>query len=301
MERPVRSEAAAEVEAPPAGPSTPPGSFSDVADASQEFFAVEREVGRLRTFVARVAPPLFFFILFFVAWQIWVTSTTSSVAIFIPAPSDIYGELTSNFSFYPKHTWLTLARAMVGLGVSGVIALISAVIMAHSRFFERMLLPFFVMIKVTPIVALAPALVVALGVGNLPIVIIVVLITFFPFLINAIIGFRAVDPATLELMQSVKASRSEIFWKLRVPHSLPYLFAALKLSVSLSMIGAVVAEWSGAFDGLGTVIILSASLLQMEQLYSAIAVLVILGVALTALVGFLEVRVLHWHESQSVS
>jgi NitT/TauT family transport system permease protein len=111
------------------------------------------------------------------------------------------------------------------------------------------------------------------------------------------VGLRSVNPTSLEFLASVSASELEVFWRLRAPHALPYVLSAFKTSVSLAVIGAVVAEWAGAGEGLGRVVFTSAANLQQESVFAAVVVLAGMGILLTALVSWLEKRLLFWHES----
>jgi NitT/TauT family transport system permease protein len=169
--------------------------------------------------------------------------------------------------------------------------------MAHSRILERSLLPIAVFVRVIPVIVWALMFVVWFGFGLLPKVLIVVLITFFPVMTNALTGLRSVNPGALDLFRSVRASRAEVLFKLRLPSSLPYLFAAFRTAVPLSVIGAFVGELFLGDRGLGSVIFVAHSNLDMPTTFSAILVLALIGISLTVLTMLLERRVLFWHES----
>src|SRR4030042_1213487 len=136
-----------------------------------------------------------------------------------------------------------------------------------------------------------------LGVGLMPKLFITALIVFFPVMVNAVVGFRSVNPWALELLHSLAASPWGVFLKLRLPSSLPYLFAAFKVSIPLSVIGAVVAEWFSGQEGLGRVIQVSDSNLDMPTAFGAIISLAVLGIGLYLITSFLERRLLAWHQS----
>jgi NitT/TauT family transport system permease protein len=132
----------------------------------------------------------------------------------------------------------------------------------------------------------------------MPKVFIAALIVFFPIMVNALIGFRSVNPNALALLESLSASRWEVFYRLRLPSSLPYLFAAFRFSIPLSVIGAVVAEWFAAGDGgLGSLIYIANNNLDMDTAFAGIFTLAFLGVALFLLTTAVERRMLFWHES----
>ena len=122
---------------------------------------------------------------------------------------------------------------------------------------DRTIYPLAVLIKVTPLVAIVPLFVIWFGFGLVPKILIAALITFFPVMINSLIGFRSVNPEMLDLFHSVAASNWKIFRRVRIPNSLPYIFAALRIAAPLSVIGAIVGEWFTGNTGLGAVIAVS--------------------------------------------
>ncbi|MCS6802578.1 MAG: ABC transporter permease [Chloroflexota bacterium] len=244
---------------------------------------------------------------------VWATTTAVFVALvsawegivrlggvpvyLLPAPTVILERLLSRWTLFVGNGVTTLLEALAGFGVGGLVAFVLATAMAHSRLAERVLYPIALLIKVTPIVAIAPLFVIWFGFGPLPKILIAALITFFPMLVNALAGLRAANPAALDFLRSVGASTVEIFLTLRVPGSLPYLFAAARVAVPLSLIGAVVGEWWGASEGLGRIIFLANTNLDMPSLFAAVVVLTLLGVGLTSLLSLAERRMLRWHES----
>jgi len=200
-------------------------------------------------------------------------------------------------AYFYRQGLVTAFEALLGLALGGGCAFAVGIVMAHSRALERGVLPWAIALKVTPIVAVAPMFTIWFGFGLLPKVMIAALITFFPVLINTITGLRSVTPGSLDLARSLHASAAEVFFKLRLPSALPFLFAALKIAVPLSLIGAVVAEWGGATQGLGRVILLAHANLDMPELFAAVLVLASLGVLLMALLALAERRLLFWHEA----
>lgn len=250
--------------------------------------------GRFRRVLRAVAPPVVAFAVLFGGWE-WFVRARDIKALILPAPSDIAAELWSNPGRWWDDALVTGWEALLGFLLAFVVAIVLAVLISHSRTAERALLPVVTMVQVTPVIALAVPLVIWLGFGPAPKILMAALITFVPLVVNAATGFRAVDPATLEVLRSVHASRREIFWKLRVPHSLPYLFSATRVCVGLALIGALVAEWSGSSQGLGYRMIRAQNQLAITQVWAAVAVLMIMGVVVTALVTLVERRVLRWH------
>ncbi|MFQ5578166.1 MAG: ABC transporter permease, partial [Anaerolineae bacterium] len=182
----------------------------------------------------------------------------------------------------------------VGLCLGTAIGLGLAVLLNFWIKLEQGVMSLAILIKSTPIIAVAPILTIWLGFGPAPKVVVTALLTFFPILINALSGFRGADQAMLDLMRSLDASPREIFVHIRWPAARPYLFAALKVVAPLSMIGAVVAEWMGASSGLGREMWLAYSNLNMPALFAAVFVLTLLSTALFQVIALLEKRFLFW-------
>ena len=219
-----------------------------------------------------VVPPAVALTVVCVIWEVWTKASNTPVYI-VPAPSVVLARLFGDLEYFIGHGLITLAEAAGGFLLGTAIALAGATLMAHSRLIERSLYPLAILVKVTPIVAVAPLFVIWFGFGSIPKVLIAALITFFPVLVNGVTGFRSVDPGALDFLRSIHASRRQVFTILRVPSATPYLFAAFRVAIPLSVIGAVVGEWFSADRGLGSVILVAHSNLDMPTLFSAILVL----------------------------
>ena len=209
-------------------------------------------------------------------------------------------QLVTNTGYYLDNAWVTLSEALVGLAIGFAAALVVAVLVTESGILRRAIMPLAVILNVTPVVAIAPALVVAFGFGPAPKLIVTALITFFPMLMNLITGLNSVSPPILQVFSTLHASRVEVLGRLRLPGSLPYVFAGLRVVFPLSLVGAVVAEFiaPGASKGLGTVISVASANSKLAVVYAAIVCLAIMGALLLLGVTILERRVLRWHESQ---
>ncbi|MEV6344338.1 ABC transporter permease subunit [Actinoplanes sp. NPDC051851] len=219
----------------------------------------------------------------------------------LPPLGDVGTTLVEDAGYYLRNALVTLREALGGLALGGLTAFLLAVLVSEFPLARRAIMPVAVVLNVTPLVAIAPALVVAFGFGPAPKLIVTGLICFFPILINTSVGLRAVPLPVLQVYRTVHASRWETLWHLRVPSALPYLFAALRIVFPLSVVGAVVAELSaaGSAEGLGTAISLASSMNRLAAVWASIAILAALGSLLLLVVTLLERRLLHWHETQS--
>ena len=231
----------------------------------------------------------------FGGWQIGV-DVSHVKPIELVAPSSVFAELWRIRGPLTSNAWVTLKEAFWGFLVAFGVAIVAAVLMAHSKIMDRALSPLVALLQVTPVLALAPPLVLWLGFGPQPRIVVAALITFVPLVVNATIGFRAIDPATYELMRSVNATRTEIFFRLRVPHSVPYLVAAIRVCVGLALIGAVVAEFlgTGTTNGLGWVMENASTYYMTSELWAAIFTLMFIGIVLVGLVQLVGGRLARW-------
>ena len=255
-----------------------------------------RAFGMARGMFGAVLPPAAVVSVMIVAWAVYVRLSGVKPYL-VPAPDTVFARWTGDLSFFYGEGWTTLQEALAGLALGGGLAVLLATVLAHSRLLERGVLPVAVALKVTPIVAIAPLFTIWFGFGLAPKVLIAALVAFFPMLISGITGFRAVNAGTLDVLRSVDASPLAIFFRLRLPSALPYLFAALKVSATLALIGALVAEWANAAGGLGRVIWLANSNLDTPTLFAAILTLATLGVALNSAIALIERRLLFWHDA----
>ncbi len=206
------------------------------------------------------------------AWEVGVDLAGTPVWI-VPAPSDVAMALRDGLGGLAEAAVVTLGEAVAGLVLGTATGLSMAIAITFFRHLEQAVLSVALLAKSTPIIAVAPILTIWLGFGHGPKVVVTALLTFFPMLVNALEGFRSVDPAIEDWFASVDADAVTVFRHARWPSSWPFLFTALKVSAPLAMIGAVVAEWMGASGGLGRSMWLAYTNLRMPDLFAAVVVL----------------------------
>ena len=202
----------------------------------------------------------------------------------LPAPSDIWRQLLRDWPLLLRHLEPTAIEAAGGFAIGNVVAVLLATAFVHSAPLERTLFPVAIALRTVPLVAITPLLVVWLGNGYAPKVAIAALISFFPTLVNMVRGLSALDRQALDLLHMYSATWWQVYTKVRLPASLPYLFASLKISATSSVLGAVVAEWIGSDRGLGYLVVAATFEFRIARLWAAIAVSSAL-----ALFGFLLV------------
>jgi len=212
----------------------------------------------------------------------------------MPPPSLIAVTLVEEWPTLERNVGTTLIEAVGGFLLGNAVAILLAVLFVHNRPMERTLFPVAVAVRTVPIIAIAPILVLLLGNGYAPKVVIAALISFFPTLVNMVRGLESVEVSALELMRVLSATRTQVFFKLRLPSSLPFLFAALKIATASSVIGAIVAEWIGADTGLGYLIVISTFEFRTGLLYATTAMASFLALALFLAVAVLERLIVRW-------
>ena len=183
-------------------------------------------------------------------WQI-LSMVNIIPKFMLPSPFEVVKALVSDFPLLMKHTEVTLVEAFLGLGLGIILGFVVAVIMDRFEYAYKMIYPVLVITQTIPTVAIAPLLVLWMGYGILPKIMLILLTSFFPITIGLLDGFRSVDRDMLNLLKTMGATSFQNFIHLKLPSSLGYFFAGLRISVSYSIIGAVVAEWLGGYDGLG--------------------------------------------------
>ena len=213
----------------------------------------------------------------------------------LPRPSDIViaaGAVA--WSQWLGHLWATVQIVLIGYFLSIAISIPLAIVLTNSRLLSRTIVPMLVIVQSTPIVAIAPIIVVTLGAEMLPRVVITCLITFFPLVVSTTTGLRATPEELIELSRSLRAPRVREFMQIRLPYAVPYIFSALKVCVTLAVIGAVVAEFVAAQRGLGYLILYDTSLFKVPQAFAALVILVGVSLLLYRLVVWVERRFFPW-------
>ncbi len=211
-----------------------------------------------------------------------------------PSPIAVLKTFGTSGPLLLMNFWPTLFEALSGFLVGNFLAVTLAVVFVHSRRAETAFYPLVVFFHTIPIIAIAPILVLILGNGYAPKIAIAALICFFPTLVNMVRGLNAVNPQTLELMRVLSASKREVFWKVRIQSSLPFLFAALKITSTTCVIGAIVGEWIGSSFGLGALIIEATYNFRSPLLYATVFVGAGLAVSMFTIVSLVERSVIRW-------
>jgi NitT/TauT family transport system permease protein len=225
----------------------------------------------------------------------WLVTVVFDIRpFFLPAPPDVVASFRKNPGYMLRESWVTTYESLVGFGIATVCGLAVAVALAAVRAIERATMPLFVALNSIPKVALAPLLVVWLGFGPRPKIVMVVLICFFPIVVATMAGLSSTPVELSELGRSLSASWWQMFVKVRMRWALPQVFVGLKVAISLAVVGAIVAEIANPGTGLGSVIVLSGSSADTPLAFASITLLALISVVLFYAIVALERLLLPW-------
>jgi len=247
---------------------------------------------------SRWAAPLISFVLIVAAWQALVVVARLPRFI-LPAPDAVFAAFVGQFPLLLSNTWVTLLETLAGFSLSIVVAVPLAILISSSSALRNGIYPFLLLGQSVPKQAIAPLLLLWLGYGDGPKVVLAFLTAFFPIVVNTAIGLQMTPPEMLDLARLLSASRWRVFAKVTFPAAMPYFFAGLKVAISLAIVGAVIGEFIGADRGLGQMIVLFSANQRTDIAFAAIAMLSLLGIALFALISLAERVVCPWYDKAS--
>ncbi len=243
--------------------------------------------------------PTGFIVLLIVIWQL-ITQYTHWVQPYVlPQPWDVVTRMAQDSSILFGSFRTTLIEVIVGFILGSLVGVLIALPIACSPSVRNTLYPLIVASQAVPKIAIAPLLVVWLGLGWTPKLTVVALMVFFPVAMTSVQGFSSVDRNLIDLLRSVHAPRWQVFSKVRLPHALPHIFSGLKIGITLAVVGAVVGEWVGANSGLGYLLLHANSMLDTTLLYASLVLLVVMGIVLFALMEILERVLMPWQEPET--
>lgn len=227
---------------------------------------------------------------------IWFLVTGSDLipSYMLPSPVDVFSALVKDFGTLMRHASVTLREAFAGLGIGIAISFVIAMLMDRFVFLYKALYPLMVITQTIPTIALAPLIVLWMGFGMAPKITLVVITTFFPITVSLLDGYRGVDPDAIALLRSMGAGRFQIFRYIKIPSSVGHFFAGLKVSASYSVVGAVIAEWLGGFEGLGVYMTRVRKAYAFDKMFAVIIVIIFVSLLLMFLVSILRQICMPW-------
>ncbi len=231
---------------------------------------------------------------------IWYVCCDKEVvpAYMLPSPSDVASAFVNNFKTMLEQAAVTLQEACYGLVIGIVLAFIIASLMDRFNFLNKAIYPILVITQTIPTIAIAPLLVLWMGFGMAPKITLVVITTFFPIAIGLLNGFSSVDKDTINLMRAMGAKRYQIFRYVKLPNATPSFFSGLRISASYSIVGAVVAEWLGGFNGLGVYMTRVKKAYAYDKMFAVIVFISAISLILMLLVSLIEKAAMPWNKKR---
>lgn len=248
--------------------------------------------------VMRVALPVTALLVILVIWQS-VTTLFKVPSFLLPSPTDVAQSYLQFQSFLWENTWVTLGETLAGFLLAIVIGIPIATLISSSRTIEAAIYPILLGINAVPKIAIAPLLVVWMGFGFLPKIVMVFLVCFFPIVISTATGLRSTATELNELAKSLGASPFHTFVKVRFLWAMPQIFVGLKTAISLAVIGAVIGEFVGASEGLGYVIVQSGASANTSLAFAAMGLLGIMSIVLFYGLTLIEKALIPWAEDNA--
>ncbi|KZE70123.1 nitrate ABC transporter permease [Paenibacillus jamilae] len=244
-----------------------------------------------------VWPPLVAVLFFLAAWQEAV-SYLHIESWLLPAPALIVQEGMAQSALLGAHTWATIRLTLAGFAIGTATGLLIAIVLHIIPFLKSALYPLLILSQNIPIIALGPLLMVWFGFGVLPKLMVITLVCFFPVAVAAMDGLTRTDRVMMNYMQMSGASRRAIFMKLELPHSLPQVFSGIKIAATYSVMGAIIAEWIGASEGIGYYMLLQKSAYRTDLIFAAIGIIVTLSLLMFVIILLLEKWLVRWKPDQ---
>lgn len=245
-----------------------------------------------------VALPLLGTAVLLAAW--WGLKVVNGWEAFIlPSPAEVAAMIVDRWSLLLRHTWVTLWETVGGFLLAVAVAVPVGIALAYSWVFDRMFSPILFGFNAVPKVAVAPLLIIWMGFGQLPKIVMVVLVSFFPIVLSTAAGLKSTGEELRELVRSLGATPWQAFRKVRLPSAMPHIFVGLKVAISLAVIGAVIGEFVGATEGLGYLIVVSGGTADTTLAFAALTLLAAISIALFYVLVAIERLVVPWAEEES--
>ncbi|HWO40172.1 MAG TPA: ABC transporter permease [Candidatus Eisenbacteria bacterium] len=240
-----------------------------------------------------ILEPLIFFAALLVLWEVLV-EIVKVPAFILPPPRDLWVALLKRLPILGNHAFITFAEAFGGFALSLLLGVAFAIAVVYSRHLQNTIYPLIVILYAMPKSAFAPLMVIWVGYGLFSKISIAFLVAFFPIVVNTVVGLREVEPELLELARINRGSQFDVFRKIRLPNSLPYMFAGIKVAIVLSVTGAIVAEFVAANEGLGYLILQANYSLDTAFALVVLLILAVLSLGLFWLTELVQRRVAPW-------
>jgi NitT/TauT family transport system permease protein len=241
--------------------------------------------------------PVLLVVVLIVLWEV-LARAFDVPKFLLPTPSDVATLMVAEWPLIQMHSIATIGSIFSGYVAAATFALAVCALMIRFPLAERLIMPIFVGLQSVPKIAIAPLILVWVGAGSGSRMLVVASIAFFPIVINTMVGFKEVDRGLADVFHSVAASERQMFFRLRLPYAMPYIFAGLRIATTLSVLGAIVAEWLAASNGLGYLVLSGSFNFNTARSFAAIIALALIGTAFFSAMSWVE-RLISWKREGS--
>lgn len=232
-----------------------------------------------------------------VLWEI-IVRLLEVPQFLVPTPTAVLARMIEKANLLYGHAYTTLYETLLGFLLGVVIGIACAIMIVYSRFLESVIFPLIVILQIVPKVAIAPLFLIWFGYGWESKMLIAFLVAFFPVIVNTVTGLRSVEPEMVELVRALEATDWQIFKKVRLPNSLPFIFSGLKISITLAVIGAIIGEFVGGNHGLGYLILVANFEIDTPLMFGSLFLLSVMGLVLYGLIELLERLLIPWSDTE---
>lgn len=237
--------------------------------------------------------PIATMIIIIILWQAIVTFENVPSYI-VPSPSNIVNTLIKDFPIILDHTKATMYESFVGFALSILFSFILAIIMDSFDIIKKSIYPILVISQTIPTIAIAPLFIIWFGFGTLPKIIVVIMVCFFPIVISLVDDFEKIDRDYINLFSTMKASRLQTFYHLKLPYAMVNLFSGLKIAATYMIMSAVIGEWLGGDKGIGVYMVRAKSAYALDKVFASILVIVIVSILIIYIIDFIGKKIIHW-------
>lgn len=251
-----------------------------------------------RFFFGRFALPVIGALSALILWEV-VVHVFQVKPILVPAPSVVFAEIAASPGWFAQQALYTAMITLAGFASATVFGILFAILIVEWKVLDKLLFPLFVALNSVPKVAVAPLFIIWFGTGAEPKIAISFLVSVFAIVVDTALGLRSVAPDTLDLAKALKGSRLKVLLRIKLYCALPHIFAGLKVTMSLALVGAIVGEFVSSQKGLGYVILTAQGMFDTPRVFAAILILAVMGVAMIAVIDVLERICLPWRQGRA--
>lgn len=254
-------------------------------------------IKRLQSITAKGAP----LVAFAAVLVIWFVLCEGEIvpAYMLPSPAEVVTAFINDFGLMLSHAAITLQEAMYGLGIGIALAFLIAALMDRFTFLHKALYPLLVVTQTIPTIAIAPLLVLWMGFGMAPKITLVVITTFFPIAVGLLDGFKSADADAIDLFRAMGAGRGQIFRHIKLPSAMGHFFAGLRVSASYAVVGAVISEWLGGFEGLGVYMTRVKKAYAFDKMFAVIVFISVISLLLMLAVSLIQKAAMPWQKREN--